>query len=336
MLALNSRIHRAAAWLRQEAPDSDAQPTHLRLEAAGRITDAALARIARTLTRCRLDHQERILSRTSTVGGRGLRELLVPTHVINPYRTVLALASVARRLRVEIHEWSPVASVEEGNDGVRITTADGRSSRAGVAVISTNAYTAGLGLPAGVRARAKSVYNYMIATPELTPRQQEHIAADLPFVVELNKAYVFYRRYAERLLFGGIDKLSQSGDDDFAVPAGVLAALRRQLAASFPGCGLSVAEAWGGRFHMSLTDMPQIERRGRIVMNVGYGGTGVALALVCADLAAALARGGSHHDSDDGRLLAAIVGTRLPVVDGLRFAGGVAAALLRPGRTAAG
>jgi glycine/D-amino acid oxidase-like deaminating enzyme len=258
--------------------------------------------------------------------------LLVPTTVINPYRTILALAAAARRLKVGIHEWSPVASVEEDVDGATVTAAGGRSLKAGTAVISTNAYTTSLNLPSGVRARAKPVYNYMIATPALTPGQEQHVPADLPFVVELNRAYVFYRRYAGRLLFGGIDKFSQSGADDFAVPPGVLAALRRHLASSFPGCGLGVAEAWGGRFHMSLTDLPQIERHGRIVMNVGYGGTGVALALVCADLAAGVALSGSLGDGEDGRLLAAMRNTRLPVIDGLRFAGGVAAGLLRPVR----
>ena len=68
---------------------------------------------------------------------------------------------------------------------------------------------------------------------------------------------------------------------------------------------------------------------------MGYGGTGVALSLVCADLVAALALNGRFRDAQDERLLAAITGTKLPMAGMARFAagvaGGVVAGALRPG-----
>jgi glycine/D-amino acid oxidase-like deaminating enzyme len=143
----------------------------------------------------------------------------------------------------------------------------------------------------------------------------------------LNTAYVYYRIHRQRVVYGGIERFTPSGESDFDVPSDVLAGLERLLDRSFPGVGLVPEEAWGGIYHQTATDLPILKRvgqRGAVVLNVGYGGTGVAMTLICGRIAAGLARGGRFADPDDGRLLAAIEATRVPVAGIARFVAGVA------------
>ncbi len=69
-----------------------------------------------------------------------------------------------------------------------------------------------------------------------------------------------------------------------------------------------------------------------VILNVGYGGTGVSLTLTCASIAAALALGNDYENSDDERLHHAINTTGLPVVGGMRFAVRVGMRLLAGNR----
>jgi glycine/D-amino acid oxidase-like deaminating enzyme len=57
-----------------------------------------------------------------------------------------------------------------------------------------------------------------------------------------------------------------------------------------------------------------------VILNIGYGGTGVALTLACARLAAGLALG-RQTSRDDARLLATIQDSRIGVLDGVRALG---------------
>jgi hypothetical protein len=66
-----------------------------------------------------------------------------------------------------------------------------------------------------------------------------------------------------------------------------------------------------------------------VILNVGYGGTGVALTLACAPLAATLATGGTLA-VDDARLLAAIQDTRISVTDAVRTVARIARHLAQP------
>ena len=323
---LNADTHRAARWLSQHVPSSEVRPATLRIEASGRMTGAGLARVARTIDVCDIEHR---LVRDSSARSPAVIE--VPTHTVDPFGTVLGLMAHARGLGVEVREGVPVRLVEEGSRGVDVTLVDGRSLNARAVVVATNAYTGSLHLP--VQARAKVMHNYMLATPELSDEVLARLPGGEPFVVEINRAYVYYRLHARRLIYGGIDKFAQKGDD-FAVPRDVLSQLERLVDHTIPGSRLKAAHAWGGKYHLTRTELPQIERTGpsgAIVMNVGYGGTGVALTMSCATLAASLARTGRIEDPADRRLLEAIDGTRLPVKAGLRFVARVAADLTLPG-----
>jgi glycine/D-amino acid oxidase-like deaminating enzyme len=109
------------------------------------------------------------------------------------------------------------------------------------------------------------------------------------------------------------------------------------MAASFPGiAGLTIEDAWSGQFHATTTGLPIIRESATnpaVVLNVGYGGTGVALALACARLAAAVACGGESASTDDARLLSTICETRISVRDVVRAAARIAVRLAQPWRS---
>lgn len=331
---LNQRTQAVAKWLATNVPGSESAAATLRLESTGRLTAAALPKIAATLHKCDIEHEfiaATTVGRDPSGDRPGARKvgLEVPGNWINPYRCVVALGRHAESLGVRINENCAVTAVRDACDDVELVLASGKTLRTKKAIVCTNAYSASIDLPKSPR--AKVVYNFMVSTPPLNSEQAAHLPAENTFVVELNLANIYYRRHAGRLIFGGIDKFSKSGDDDFDVPPDVLAGLEGHLAGSLPKACMEVSEAWGGRFHMTYTDLPQIERtgaNGSIILNVGYGGTGVALSLVLSKIAAALATSRGITDPDDQRLLAAINSTHIPIVSGARFGLAVAASAL--------
>ena len=315
---LNTRVHGLANWLKAHAPGSDVAPAVLRIEAQGRLTSAGLASVARILTFAGIDH-------TTGAGPTDQLHVDLPTHSVQPYRMALALGEIARARGVAIHENTPVQAIEDSPDGVSLSLAGGRTLSARSAIVCTNAYTSSLALP--VKPRAKVVYNFMVASGALDTARLAPKGDAQRFVVELNTSYVFYRMHEKRVVYGGIERFSPYGENDFAVPPDVLEKLEGLIQRSFPGAGVTPAEAWGGIYHQTATDLPLLQHcgaRGSIILNVGYGGTGVALTQICGRLAASMALGRAPVNDDDRRLLAAITGTRLPIIGGARFVAGIA------------
>ena len=292
---LNTRVHALAGWLQSNAPGAEIAPAVLRIEAQGRLTSAGLASVARTLTVAGIEH-------TTGTGPSGQLFVDLATHSVQPYRLAAALGEIARGRGVVIHENMPVQAIEETAGGVRLSIAGGRTLIARSVVVCTNAYTSSLALP--VQPRAKVVYNFMVASGAIDPARIAPKGDAQRFVVELNTSYVFYRMHENRVIYGGIERFSPCGDSDFAVPPDVLAKLEGLIERSFPGAGITPAEAWGGIYHQTTTDLPLLQRigaHGSIVLNVGYGGTGVALTQICGRLAASLALGREPVDEDDRR-----------------------------------
>lgn len=312
--ALNRAVADVASALARELPGAGITPGVLRLEAKGRLTDAGLAEVAATLADVGIAHRDE-----AQPGKARQRQVTVPAHLVHPYGLTLALADAAGADGIAIAQATPVATIATDTDGARLVLRDGRTIAAGHVVVCANAYAAGLTMPA--RAKAKAVHNYMLESAPLDAETLARLPPPDTFVVELNTAYVFYRVHEGRLLFGGIDKLSQREADDIVVPADVRAKLDHLLAQSFPDLRIPIAGGWGGRFHMTATELPIIERAAaspHLTLNVGYGGTGVGLSLVCARFAACVATG-TPLAEDDARLFAAIRASRLPIVGGARF-----------------
>ncbi len=320
---LNRRVHETARWLAAEVPGSGVEARSLRIEAQGFLTASGLVRVGRLLEKARLGH--RIVA-----VARGQLAIDMDAHTVDPYRTVRALAALARRKGIAIVEQAPVRAIAERPDDVVVSGEWGRELAARAAVVCTNAYTGSLALPEPPK--AKVVHNFMVATNRFEIERLVRPGVERMFIVELNTAYVFYRIHQDRIVYGGIERFKPYGSSDFDVPPEVLAGLERLVARSFPGVGLVPEEAWGGVYHQTATDLPIIERRGgrgAIVLNVGYGGTGVAMTMVCGRLAAGLARGERPADPDDARLLAAFQSTRVPIGGLARFVASVAADIAR-------
>jgi len=104
---------------------------------------------------------------------------------------------------------------------------------------------------------------------------------------------------------------------------------------SSASCARATRTSSAGRFHATTSGLPIIRAstaNPAVVLNVGYGGTGVALTLACARLAAAVASDDSFASSDDERLHSVIQGTRISVLDAVRSLGRLAGRLVRPGQ----
>lgn len=330
---LNTRVHALGRRLQAHTQPAEACETQLQLHAMGRVMDAGLAQVARVLEVAGIAHDVR---RDPERAGR--RTLALPTYAVDPYALVRALADKARAEGALICEQAPVAAIIQIGAGARITLQDGRALDTRCAVVCTNAYTGTLGLPQGAR-KAKAVRNYMLATDVLSPELQARLGEGRRYVVELDKSYVFYRLHQGRLVYGGIESFSQTPGSDFAVPAkirdGLAKLVRRSLGTDCP----PIARAWSGRYHATLTETPIIGRHPKapaIVMNVGYGGTGVALTQIFSDLAGSIATGRAIADPDAARLGHILQETRLPVRGLVAFGASVARQLLLGGGAAAG
>lgn len=314
---LNKEARLAGAWLSSRVPGSESAATQLRLESSGLLTKTGLRRVARTLEKVGIAHSTRL------EGGRVLVD--VPSETINPFLSVTGLASFARTLGVTIREGAAVRSVTETRDGVEVKLADGRSVEARSACVCTNAYTRTINLPSP--ARGSVVQTFMLATAEL-PEEAAVLDDVTGFVVEINMANVYFRTHRNRLLFGGIDKHLSGPAFNAARDGPAHRRLEKMISARFQNVGLATDQAWSGVYHRTATELPYLEQNGatgRILVNAGYAGTGIAMAIVMARRAAAMMLGRSVDDPDYRRLCDTIEGTKFPFIGALRFVSKVGA-----------
>ena len=316
---LNDEVHETARWIEHSIGCAELEHCKLKLEAKGALTSAGLATVGETLDKAGIDF-------SAQLDGQGsLSSLEVGAYTVHPFKLVRGLANYAQRLGVIICENSPVAELDAHGDGAKVILDDGQFVAAKRVVIATNAYTTAK--LTGEAVPAKVVHNYMMSTA----RSEAFVAAmpeHMPFVVELNKAYVFYRQHAGRLIYGGIDKFGEPGGGPFDVPGKIHRRLKELLRASFSQrCVPEVVQAWGGKFHATATELPVIrpaKNKSGVILNVGYGGTGVALTLICAKFAAAQALESNTLSGDDARLFRIMKETRLPIWHGVQFVAAVA------------
>lgn len=317
---LYRKTHEAAQWAAAHAPDAEVRRTVLNIAAQGPLTAAGLSEVADVIARSGIP-----IERDS--GARRHSDLRLACYTVQPYKLAVGLARYARQLGVQILENAAVRSIDASRRGVAVTMASGETLHAERVVVSTNAYFQSIAMAS--RPPGKVVRNFMLATAPLSEAQQTSLQSCDHFVVELNRKYIFYRMHAGRLMFGGIDKVGQSRSrDDFEIPGDVLGSLRSELSARvLDGRQLPIDFAWGGRFHMTATDLPFIARcsvNPSVIYNLGYGGTGVALTLALAPVAAAMALGQDVRDDEAEFVFQTMRETRLPIFAGAQLAGRVA------------
>lgn len=312
---LRALVDDAANWIKQTIPESEIKSETLSLEAMGKLTGLGLEALSGIL-----DHGQIAHRLNANPSRPGCDALSMACHTVNPFGLVQGLARHARALGVKIHEGVEVARIEDCVSGAYVLLANGHAVCADTVVVCTNAYSDQIAM-AG-KARGKVVSNYMLATKPLSAATQAIIAKSGRFTVELNGAYVSYRLHEGRLIFGGIDKLGRPGGGGYHVPDGVLTALKALMQQTFPGIEpLEIDQAWAGQHHLTATNLPDIRRLpqvrggepGSIVMNTGYGGTGITLTLAMGARVAALALRRPSVEPGDERLHEIMQSTRVPV-----------------------
>lgn len=331
---LNARVKALGRHLAGSFADGDVSTTSLALHAQGALTGAALAKIKSVLDEAgiasHLEHRGR--------QARPASLLTLPTFAVDPFRLTRALAVRAQQQGALICEATAVVSVQMDGAGALVRCRDGSQTKARRVVICSNAYTSELQLPARA-IRAKAVRNHMLATAPLSDALRARLSDGRAFIVELNKSYVFYRLHAGRLVYGGIESFAHDGASDIAVADGLQKALARLVERSIGEACPPLSYLWSGRYHSTATELPIIgvlPQAPAIVMNVGYGGTGVALTQIFAPLAASLALGIPPEDPDIDRLGQLLQDTRFPAGGLLSFAGAVVRQLLLgPGKASA-
>lgn len=305
---INREVHTTARWIGAHLEDTELQPAPLYLMAELGLASTALDEFEAALGHTNLPFDQR-MDRASSK-----RVLVMDAYTMHPYKLVRALARHAAALGVRIRERARVRVVERAAAGARLRLEDGGELSARTVVVCTNAYTSSLDV--GERVRAVAVHSFMFAsTPTGTPPGPPW------FTVEINRDQPFHRMHGDRLLYGGTDQLVAPEGNEFTLPRAVQARLQRLLARSLPGHVITPAEGWSGKFHATANGLPIIRRSTKnpaVVFNVGYGGTGVALALACGKLAAAIATGDSFASADDARLHAIIRETRISIRDAAR------------------
>ena len=318
---INREVHAVARWIGDTLEDTELRSALLSLEAPNRLAASGLAEFAEAVDQVGLVHQR-------VEGEEPARlALAMDAYTMHPYKLVRGLARHAARIGVRVRERSRVRAIERSPVGARVRLEDGELDARSV-VVCTNAYTRAIDV--GETVRAVALHSFMFASAPLATA----IARRGDFTVELNRDQVFHRAHGDRLLYGGVDQLRTPAGGEFAMPRDVQARLLANLATSFPReRGIAPVEGWSGMFHATANGLPIIRRSAKhpaVVLNVGYGGTGVALALSCASLAAAVAAGGDFASADDARLYEVIRETRISVRDSARAIGRILRRLARP------
>lgn len=238
-----------------------------------------------------VDMRRRGLPRTFL---RGFHE----THggILNPGLYVLGLRRAALAAGVEIHEHSPVLSID---DGARpsVRTRDG-SADGDLLVLGVNAYGMGLALPRPLPSRMLPIHVQLLQTAPLTAEQLARVGwQGREGVYTAHEVLESWRLTRDNRVVGG-SKHIRSGyggqmlpDRDAAVALRLEAVFRRR----FPELGeVEVTSAWGGRIGLALDFLPVVGRTGsagRVLYAMSYAGHGVAMASYAGRMLADLAAG---------------------------------------------
>ncbi|MFN0249916.1 MAG: NAD(P)/FAD-dependent oxidoreductase [Kofleriaceae bacterium] len=317
---INAEVHAVARWIGEHVPDCELQEGTLALQAQSRASESALREFVRAVAHVGLTHR---VGKSRVWPGCSVLEMAAYT--MHPYKLVRGLADHAARIGVELRERTCVREVQGLRAGGALVHVDETTIEATKVVLCTNAYTASIEL--GERVGALVVHSFMA-----TARKPDTLVLDGDFTVEVNVAQAYHRTHGDRIVYGGIDKLRTPDGDDFGVPPRERQRLAEHMAKSFGGA-LAIDEAWSGCFHATRTGLPIIrtsDENHALVFNVGYGGTGGALSLACARLAACVASNGTWSNEDHPRLLALIHSTRISVRDSLRAIARIARGVAMP------
>lgn len=196
--------------------------------------------------------------------------------LLHPAKMAVELARVAAELGVQIHEFTPVRSLD---DGPVLATDRGRVTARRV-VLGTNAFPA---LLRRNRLMTVPVYDYVLATEPLSKEQRASIAWERPFGIgDSSNQFHYYRMTADnRIVFGGYDAIYHAGHKvrrAYEDRPESYAKLASHFFTTFPQLeGLTFTHRWAGAIDTCTRFCAFFgtARKGTVAYAAGFTGLGV-------------------------------------------------------------
>ena len=200
----------------------------------------------------------------------------VGSATLHPAKLAVELARVATQLGVQIFEFSPVRSLE---DGPTLVTERGRVTARKVA-LGTNAFPA---LLKRNRLMTVPVYDYVLATEPLTAAQKTSIGWDgRQGIGDAGNQFHYYRLTADdRIVFGGYDAIYHAGRKvrkSYEDRPESYERLAAHFLTTFPQLtGITFTHRWAGAIDTCtrFSAFFGTARGGDVAYAVGYTGLGV-------------------------------------------------------------
>jgi len=200
--------------------------------------------------------------------------------MLNPAKLAWGLAAAAERRGAVVAEHSRVVSLRRHARGIRAEIDEGGAVDAAHAVVATSAYSGWLRrlVPLFV-----PVYDYVLVTEPLSPRQRESIGWDgREGMSDAGNQFHYFRQTADnRILWGGYDAIYHPGNRVLPAHdqrAATFDALAAHFVHAFPQLdGIRFEHRWGGaidtttRFTVTFGEL----LGGRVHYALGYTGLGV-------------------------------------------------------------
>ena len=215
--------------------------------------------------------------------------------ILDPGQLAIGLMRAALRAGVRIHESTPALGLEDRPDGVVVRGARG-SVQARKVLLATSAFPP---LLRALRRYLVAVYDYVLVTEPLTPRQRATIGWPRRQGIGDGANQFHYYRLTrdERILWGGYDAVYRFGSpvrDDLDEHEPTFGRLAQNFFTTFPQLeGLRFTHRWGGaidtcsRFSVFFGTA----HHGRVAYAVGYTGLGVGATRFGAQVALDLLNG---------------------------------------------
>lgn len=201
------------------------------------------------------------------------------TAMINPARLAWGLRQACLDLGIELYEHSPVDQVIEENDYVIAHTPNG-SVRAKCVALATNAFPP---LLKRLSYYVVPVYDYVLVTEPLTPRQRESIGwYGRQGFSDASRQFHYSRTTADgRILWGGYDAVyhwNNGFGPHLEKSQACFARLAEHFFQAFPQLdGIRFTHAWGGAIDTCSRFSPfwGTAHHGKTAYVMGYTGLGV-------------------------------------------------------------
>ncbi|GJH11170.1 FAD-binding oxidoreductase [Caballeronia novacaledonica] len=206
---------------------------------------------------------------------------------ILPLEYVRGIAAALTARGVPIYEATPVIDMSRTQDGRVLLNAPGGTVRAKQVIVATNAYSNLTDATASYHRELVPFRSAMIATAPLSPELDSQLMVNRRSYTETRRMMKWFRKVDGRMLFGGRDAFGKEGE-----PTG-FDALQRAMVALFPQLkDVAVEYRWSGYVGMTFNALPHVGRSDdATTFCLGYNGTGVAMASLIGQHAAALVLG---------------------------------------------